>query len=241
MAKAAKGSTTKAKSKHIFKKIIFWTFGLFFGSTLFFVLFYRWVNPPFTPLMGIRIVQQIKKGEEIKCNKDWVRIDDISPNMVRAVVAAEDNLFLSHNGFDWNGLKKAAAYNEKHKGKKIHGGSTISQQTAKNVFLWPARSYIRKGLEVYFTCLIEVCWPKERIMEVYLNVIETGRGVYGVEAAAQKYYGRSADRLNMSQAAMIAAILPSPQKRNPSNPSSYLNRRQAKILNIMGKIGRVEF
>lgn len=223
------------------KKIVLWCIFVFFGSSIFFTLLYRFVPPPFTPLMIIRLVQQASKGESLRLKKDWVPLNAISPKMIRAVVASEDNLFLTHHGFDFNAIEKAQKYNDKKKGAKVRGGSTITQQTAKNVFLWPKRSYIRKGLEAYFTVLIEVFWSKERIMEVYLNVIEMGNGIYGVEAAAEIYYGISAKKLSNSQAAMIACILPAPLKRNPDKPSSYMYRRQKRILSIMSKIGPVKF
>ncbi|MEG1498268.1 MAG: monofunctional biosynthetic peptidoglycan transglycosylase [Bacteroidales bacterium] len=221
------------------KKVFLWTMAIFFGSSLFFTLLYRFINPPVTPIMIIRLFDQIKEDQALRLSKDWVDLEDISPKMVQAVVAGEDNLFLTHHGFDWKAIERARQHNEN--GKRIHGGSTISQQTAKNVFLWPNRSYIRKGFEVYFTFLIETLWPKERIMEVYLNIIETGKGIYGVEMAAQTYYHKSAKKLSSSQAAMITTILPAPRKRNPSHPSSYMYRQQARIQNLMRKIGPVHF
>jgi monofunctional biosynthetic peptidoglycan transglycosylase len=155
------------------------------------------------------------------------------------VVASEDNLFLSHYGFSIDAINKAIKYNQK--GKRIRGGSTISQQTAKNVFLWPQRSYLRKGLEAYFTVLIELVWSKKRIMEVYLNVIEMGDGIYGVEAASLEYFGKNSAYLSKSQAAMIAACLPNPRRFDAGNPSSYIQRRKARIVSLMGKIGIVDF
>ena len=166
-------------------------------------------------------------------------MDEISPNMVRAVVASEDNLFLTHHGFSFNDISKALEHNMK--GLRIRGGSTISQQTAKNVFLFPQRSYIRKGLEAYFTVLIELIWSKERIMEVYLNSIEMGDGVYGVEAASQEYFGVHASQLSKSQAALIAACLPNPRRFNAGNPTGYIQRRKSKIVSLMGKLGPVDF
>jgi monofunctional glycosyltransferase len=154
-------------------------------------------------------------------------------------VASEDNLFLQHHGFSFNDMSRAFEHNLQ--GKRIRGGSTISQQTAKNVFLFPNRSYIRKGLEAYFTVLIEVAWPKKRIMEMYLNVIETGDGIYGVEAASQEYFGVHASQLSRSQAATIAACLPNPRRFNAGHPSGYIQRRSSTIANLMGKIGQVDF
>jgi monofunctional biosynthetic peptidoglycan transglycosylase len=212
---------------------------------LFFVISIIWVVldlflPVFiTPLMVIRSVEQIAQGEFPRNSKRWVSIDDISPNMIQAVVASEDNLFLQHHGFSFNDMSRAFEHNLQ--GKRIRGGSTISQQTAKNVFLFPNRSYIRKGLEAYFTVLIEVAWPKKRIMEMYLNVIETGDGIYGVEAASQEYFGVHASQLSRSQAATIAACLPNPRRFNAGHPSGYIQRRSSTISNLMGKIGQVDF
>ena len=157
--------------------------------------------------------------------------------MPLAVLCSEDQLFMEHNGFDMKAIEKALEYNDKKKGKKLRGGSTISQQTAKNVFLWQGRSWLRKGLEAYFTLLIEVMWSKERIMEVYLNVIEMGDGIYGTEAAAQEYFQKSAAKLTASQAALIAAVLPNPRKWSPANPTGYIKKKQQWILRQMGYHG----
>jgi len=158
--------------------------------------------------------------------------------MILAAVAAEDNRFMVHRGFDWESIRQAWEYNRK--GKKIRGASTISQQTAKNVFLWPERSWVRKGLEAYFTVLIEFFWTKERILEVYLNVAEMGKGIYGVEAAAREYYGKPASHLTRHEAAMIATTLPAPSKRNPARPSSYMKRYQRRILWNMNNLGEID-
>ncbi len=199
-----------------------------------------WFTPVIvTPLMVQRSVEFVFKGEMPKNSKTWVSIDDISPNMVQAVVTSEDNLFLSHYGFSLDDMTKAFEHNQK--GKRIRGGSTISQQTAKNVFLFPQRSYVRKGLEAYFTVLIELVWSKKRIMEVYLNVIEMGDGIYGVEAASQEYFGVHASQLSRSQAASIAACLPNPRRFNAGHPSGYIQRRKAHILSLMDKIGQINF
>ena len=203
------------------------------------VILARFLPVYVTPLMIIRSVESLVEGEMPKNSKRWVHIDDISPNMVQAVVASEDNLFLSHYGFSFKGITKAYEHNQK--GKKVRGGSTISQQTAKNVFLFPQRSYIRKGLEAYFTVLIELIWSKERIMEVYLNVIEMGDGVYGVEAASLEHFGVHASKLSKSQAALIAACLPNPRRFDAGHPSGYIQRRKSRILNLMRKIGQVDF
>jgi monofunctional biosynthetic peptidoglycan transglycosylase len=165
----------------IFSKVLLW----FVVSTLLWVFIYRFINPPITYLMVQRNWERKAEGKPAKIEKEWVDFEDISDNMKRAAVSAEDQLFLDHMGFDVKAMEKA--FNNNAKGKKVKGGSTISQQTAKNVFLWPGRSYVRKAFEAYFTLLIEILWSKERILEVYLNVIEMGDGIYGAEAAAQAY------------------------------------------------------
>lgn len=192
------------------------------------VLFYRFVPVPLTPLMVIRSVQSLWGPELLGIHKDWVSLKDISPSMQKAVLKSEDARFFEHNGFDYDAIEKALKYNKTH--KRVKGASTISQQTAKNVFLWPSRDWVRKGFEAYFTVLIEFFWPKERIMEVYLNVIEMGPGVYGVEAAAQKYFRKSAKNISASQASLIAAVLPNPRRFRIDRPSAYVVKRQHKIL-----------
>ncbi len=223
----------KGVLKYILKRVLF----IFFASSIFMTILYRFVPVPVTPLMLIRNMEQLSDGKEMRLKKQWVPIEKISPEMVNAVVASEDNLFMSHWGFDFDAISKAKKMNEK--GKKVYGASTISQQTAKNVFLWPSRTWVRKGLECYFTVLIELFWPKERIMEVYLNVAETGNGIYGVEAASKQYYQKSAKNLTQEQAALIAASLPAPRRYNPANPTAYIRSRQQKILRLMKQIGPV--
>lgn len=203
----------------------------FFVISTFLVVLFKFVPIPFTPLMGIRALEQKSNGQEMTCSHDWVPLQDISPNIQKAVIASEDATFLTHYGFDLNAINKAMKSNEK--GRKLRGGSTISQQTAKNVFLWQGRSYLRKGLEAYFTVLIELIWGKERIMEVYLNSIEMGSGVYGVQAAANHWYGKSAQDLSKREAAGIAAILPNPRKFKASNSSGYTERRKTRIMKHM--------
>ena len=225
------------KKRSIFRKLLTglkWIVFAFFASSIFFVILYRFVNPPITTFMALRTASQVIKGEHIKIDKSWVKIEYISSNMIRAVIAAEDNRFVTHWGIDTKAIKEAVDHNKD--GKTMHGASTISQQTAKNVFLWPSRSYLRKGLEFYFTILLEVIWGKKRIMEVYLNVIETGKGIYGVEKAAQVYFHTKSSVLTEGQAALIAAILPSPQRYNPINPGKYLVSRQEQIISLMYKI-----
>jgi len=227
------------KMKKIFKRVksfIVKTIIGFFLLSIGLVVLYRFVPVPFTLLMVQRCVEQMMEGKDLKLSKDWVSAAKISPKMSRAVVAAEDQLFYDHNGFDTKAIEKALKYNEKQqtkKRKRMRGASTISQQTAKNVFLWASRSWVRKGFEVYFTFLIELIWSKERILEVYLNVIETGDGIYGVEAAAQTFFNTSAAKLTASQAAAIAAVLPNPRKWNAGKPSAYVSRRQNWIMRQM--------
>jgi monofunctional glycosyltransferase len=203
------------------------------------VVVLRFLPVYLTPLMVIRSVEQVCDGKPLKMKKTWTPIDKISHNMVQSVVASEDNLFMEHFGFDEKAIENALRHNAK--GKKIRGGSTISQQTAKNVFLFPDRTYVRKALEAYFTLLIETFWSKERIMEVYLNVIETGDGIYGVEAAAESYFHCHASELTRSKAVLIAVSLPNPRKFDPAHPSPYLLKRQAKIMRLMKRIEQVEF
>lgn len=212
-----------------FKKWVLRAVVLFFVSSLGFVLFYRWVPVFVTPLMMIRSTESLFGPKWVGIEKDWVSLDEIAPSMQKAVLKAEDYRFFDHNGFDYDAIQKAMKYNQTHKKKK--GASTISQQTAKNVFLWPERSWLRKGFEAYFTVLIELVWPKERILEVYLNVIELGHGVYGVEAASKKFFNKSAKNLSPAQASLIAAVLPNPRKFRIDRPSTYVLTRQRKILN----------
>ena len=208
-------------------KVFYW----FLGLSLLSVLIFKFVPVPFTPLMVTRTFDNIADGKELEFSHDWESIDNISPNLQKAVIAAEDGNFLTHNGFDFSALKKA--YKNNKKGKRIKGGSTISQQTAKNVFLWQGRSYLRKGLEAYFTILIEALWSKERIMEVYLNSIEMGNNVYGAEAASYHWYQKRASELTKREAAGIAAILPNPRKFKARNSSPYIERRKGRIVKHM--------
>lgn len=216
------------KKLKFIQKLIQWIVLLFFGSTIFFVCLYKWVPVNFTPLMGIRVVQQVTKGEKIRLKHHWVPLDSISIYMPVAVLASEDQRFLTHHGFDF--VEIANALEEHKNGKRRRGGSTISQQTAKNVFLWPNSSWLRKGLEAYFTILIEFVWGKERIMEIYLNSIEMGDGIYGVEATAQQHFGRSSLELSRANCALIAATLPNPLVLNSQKPSPYLLKRQSAIM-----------
>jgi len=207
----------------------------FAALTILSTLLLRVVPPPATPLMVIRGMQGMAAGKGFIIRKQWQPLAAISPAMVRAVIAAEDQKFLHHFGFDFDAISKAYANNRD--GGRRKGGSTITQQTAKNVFLCPGGSYLRKGIEAYFTLLLELCWSKERIIEVYLNVAEFGPGVYGVESAARTYYQTAARLLTARQAAMLAAILPSPLRWNPARPTGYLLHRQRWILQQMRNIG----
>lgn len=209
-----------------FKILLKVLLGLIILSVLTTVMF-RWVAIPLTPLMLIRCVEQKSDGKDMTLKHDWVAMDEISPKLQLAVVCSEDQNYLKHYGFDWGAIEKAMKANEE--GKKLRGGSTISQQTAKNVFLWQGRSYIRKGLEAYFTLLIETFWSKERIMEVYLNSIEMGPGVYGAEAAARYWFKKSAKNLTKDECAAIASILPNPIKYSANPPSPYIAKRKAWI------------
>ena len=193
----------------------------------------RFVPVFFTPLMFIRCYQQVSEGKELKLEHHWVAFNEISPHMPVAVMASEDAKFLQHHGFDYEAIEHAAKRNMEHPEKRKLGASTISQQTAKNVFLWPGRSWVRKGFEVYFTSLIELLWPKQRIMEVYLNSIEMGDGIYGVDAVAEAHFGTDALHLSKAQCALIAATLPNPRKFSSKHPSPYMLKRQARILREM--------
>lgn len=232
-------NTTNTTFFQKLKRFLWKTMLWFLGLSILSVLIFKWVPVPFTPLMITRAIEQKIDGKEMTCSHDWVALEDISTSLPKAVIASEDGNFLKHNGFDFKAMQKA--FNHNNKGRRIRGGSTISQQTAKNVFLWQGRSYIRKGLEAYFTVLIELIWGKERIMEVYLNSIEMGDGVYGAEAAAQYWYKTDAKNLTKKQAAGIAAILPNPRKFKASNSSSYIEKRKGKILKVMRHIGKIEY
>ena len=202
------------------------------------VVIFRFVPIPFTPLMLVRVGEQLIDGKDIVLKKDWKSLEEISPNMPLAVMASEDQLFLEHFGFDFKSMQKALENNSK-KPKRIKGASTITQQVAKNVFLWQGRSYLRKGLEAYFTLLIEVFWSKKRIMEVYLNVAEMGNGIYGVEACARKCFYKSAKSLTRSQAALIAAVLPNPRRWSPTKPTGYISQRKNWIVRNMNNLGSI--
>lgn len=231
-------SKKKKRTGNLILQIIKWIIVGFFALSIGLVCLYKFVPVYVTPLMISRSVEALWNGEKPRNEKEWVPIEKISPNLVRAVIASEDNLYMQHNGFSVSAIKKAIEDNKK--GRRIRGGSTISQQTAKNVFLPHRRSYIRKAFEAYYTVLIELIWGKERIMEVYLNVIETGNGIYGAEAASRIYFGISAARLSTAQAARIAACLPNPRRFNAGKPSAYILRRQNQIQALMPKMGKID-
>ena len=217
-------------------KILRWAIALFFSTTILAVVAYRFMPVYLTPLMVIRCVEQSKDGHSLKLHHHWVSMDKISPHMPVAVMASEDQRFLLHHGFDYKAIESAAKRNLQHPEKRKLGASTITQQTAKNVFLWPGRSWVRKGFEVYFTVLIELMWSKERIMEVYLNSIETGDGIYGVEAISRDNWGLRASQLSREQCALIAATLPNPRKFSSKHPSAYIQKRQKRIIREMNYI-----
>lgn len=205
----------------------------FFLLTILIVVVYKWVPVPFTPLMAIRYIEFPE--EDIR--HDWVPMEEISAHLQLAVIASEDQNFMNHSGFDVKAIEMAIEDNKK--GKRVRGASSISQQTAKNVFLWPNRSWIRKGFEVYFTFLIEVIWSKERILEVYLNSIEMGKSIYGAEAAAQAWFNKSAENLTAYEAAAIAAILPNPRQYRANPASNYIQGRKTWIVGQMQNLGSI--
>ncbi len=207
---------------------------LFFTTTIAITVIYRFVPIPGTPLMIVRAI-----SDDAPIHYDWTPLVKISKHLPLAVVSSEDNLFTQHNGFDFKAIREARA--DAEKGKKLRGASTISQQTAKNVFLWHGRSWVRKGLEAYFTILIETFWGKERIMEVYLNCIEMGNGIYGASAVAKHHFKKEASKLTRKECALIAATLPNPRKYNSAKPSKYMQKREKEILRLMQLIGKVEY
>lgn len=229
MAKDSEYSTKKEsfgrRTWRLARRIFFWVFFLQF----FYILMLRWVDPPLT----ITQLVSLLNGDGLK--RDYVSRSSISANAKLAVIASEDQLFPDHSGFDWKSIEKARKYNERKPGR-IRGASTISQQVAKNVFLWQGRSWVRKGLEVYFTFMIEVLWGKERILEVYLNVIEMGKGIYGIEMAAQSYFNKPAAALSRAEAAMIAACLPNPKRYTVKPLSAYVSARSRTILQQMNNL-----
>jgi len=204
---------------------------IFVGLSILWVGIYRFLPPPVTATMITNAVD----GRGI--TKDWMSLDEMSPNMARAAIAAEDGNFCSHHGFDFTAIQKAMQNNFEGD-KRIRGGSTISQQTAKNAFLWQNGGYFRKALEAWFTVLIEALWPKKRIMEVYLNIAETGIGTYGANAGAIRYFHHDAARLSRAEAARIAAVLPLPKKRAAISPTGFTRRYGDRIAARIGQVQR---
>lgn len=225
--------------RRLIRKWVLIIVAFFFVSTVSVTFIYKYLPVYVTPLMVIRSVQQKSAGEKVQWHHKWVPLEDMSEYLPQAVVASEDNLFLDHNGFDKKQIK-IAMQERKTKGRR-RGASTISQQTAKNVFLWPKSSVIRKGFEVYFTFLIETIWGKKRIMEVYLNSIEMGKGIYGAYAVADINFNTTPDKLTWNQCALIAATLPNPLNYDSAHPSDYMKQRQRKISSLMKAVGPVRF
>ncbi len=226
------------KQKSWWKRLLKWLcflVALFLLSTVSIVFVLRFMPIPFSSLMVQRQVESWFNPKPYSAHHDWVALDDIAPSMGVAVIAAEDQNFPDHFGFDWKAIEKAVEHNEHSRRKR--GASTVSQQTAKNIFLWESRSWVRKGFEVYFTLLIELEWSKRRILEVYLNSVEFGDGIFGVEAAAQNFFGKPAKKLKPSEAALLAAVLPNPHKYSAKAPSPYVRGRQEWILRQMSDLG----
>jgi monofunctional biosynthetic peptidoglycan transglycosylase len=221
------------------KKIILWSTCAFFISSILLVVALKWLPVYYTPLVFLRTGEYALQGKWVSIQKDWVSLDEISPHLRKAVIASEDPKFLSHSGFDFEAIAKAIESNKRRKVKM--GASTISQQTAKNVFLYPSRTFVRKGFEAYFTLLIEKIWDKRRILEVYLNVIELGPGIYGAEAASNHYFKKSAKNLAQGEAQLFAAILPNPRKWNPKRPTNFVLKRRNFIKRNLALLGNSYF
>jgi monofunctional biosynthetic peptidoglycan transglycosylase len=201
----------------------------FVGASLAGVTLYHWVDPPLTPLMLLRVVEGALAGEPVGIDRRWVDIRDVSPALVRSVLAAEDARFFTHWGVDTTEVERAVEYNERQGGRRVRGASTITMQCARSVFLWPGRTWIRKGIEVWLAVLMEQLWGKRRILEVYLNVVEWGPGVYGAESAARRHFGVPAASLDAERAALLAATLPAPRRFDPAAPSPHVRRRAETI------------
>ena len=212
--------------------------GICLVSSAAMVLCLRFVPIPFSSLMVQRRIESWFAPGPYVSRHDWVPLDDIAPSMGVAIIAAEDQNFPDHFGFDWKAIEKAIEHNERSRKKR--GASTVSQQTAKNLFLWESRSWVRKGFEAYFTLLLELCWSKRRILEVYMNIVEFGDGIFGVEAASRTYFGKPARKLRPSEAALLAAVLPNPHRYHVTAPTGYVLHRQDWILRHMRSVGGVE-
>ncbi len=217
-------------------KFVLWSFVILVASSVVIVALYSFVPPPVTPHMVLRSIGGLFDGKFVSIDKSWRSYDEVSPHLYRAVIAAEDGKFMRHNGIDWKAVDAAKRYNERYKGKKKRGASTITMQTAKNTFLPHWRNYVRKAAEVYFTYLIEAVWGKKRILEVYVNIVEWGEGVYGAEAAAQKHFGKSAANLTSREAALLAAVLPNPIRWSAGKPTAYIKKRATWVQGRMGGI-----
>lgn len=239
---AKKKSKNKKASISLGRRIWRYTYRTFIALWLLsivHVVVLKYAPIYFTPLMALRSCQSLFNGKIPRNDKTWVPIEQISHNLVVACIASEDNLFMKHNGFSERAIRQAIA--ERKEGKRMRGGSTISQQTAKNVFTFCSRTWFRKGVETYYTILIELIWGKERIMEAYLNVVELGDGIYGAEAASRHYWGISANQLSKGQSALLAAALPNPLHYSITRPGPYMQKRKGQILNLMPKMGKIEF
>lgn len=212
---------------------------VFIAISVLWVLILKWVPVWVTPLMISRSIEY-RSDDNFRTHRKWCSYEDISPELAKAVIASEDNLFAEHNGFDWKEMRKAID-DHRDKGKKLRGASTISQQTAKNVFLFPSKTFVRKAFEAYFTVLIELIWGKERILEVYLNVAEMGKGIYGAEAAAQELFNKKASDLTRRESSLLAACLPNPIQRHAENPSVYVSKRAGQIRTLIPKIAYPEW
>jgi monofunctional biosynthetic peptidoglycan transglycosylase len=204
-------------------------------SSVGLIILFRFVAPPVSALMIEHRIDSWRSGQKYSSRYEWVDFERIAPPMATAVIASEDQNFLHHHGFDWGAIQRAIDHDENS--NRLRGASTLTQQTAKNLFLWPGRTWLRKGLEAYFTVLLETCWNKRRILETYLNITEFGDGVYGVEAASQRYFHKSAARLTPEDAAVLAAVLPNPHRLRANAPSRYVRQRQYWILQQMRQLG----
>lgn len=240
MAKKKQKRKANKKSLNGWQKLRRFIFRIFIFLFLFSigqVFLFKYVKVPLTPLVVKRSVQQILRGEMPHYSKRWIHIDNIPSSIQYAVIASEDNLFLSHPGFSTRAI--ANAWEANKKGKHVIGGSTITQQTAKNVFTFGSRTWLRKGVEFYYTLLIEVIWGKQRIMEVYLNIIEMGPNIYGIDAASHSYFNCQVSSLTNKQSALITTVLPAPNRYSVKRPGRYVRRRTRQIQNLMPKMKRI--
>lgn len=203
-------------------------------SSVALVVAYKYINPPITPIIAIRAFENILEGKPTGIHIVWTNYNEVSPYVFQAIVGGEDARFMKHSGIDWRAVRDAQAYNKRMNGKKKRGASTVSMQTAKNTFLLHSRNYIRKAFEAYFTYMIEAIWGKKRILEMYVNVVEFGDGIYGIEAGAQQFFNKSAKDITRREAALMAAVLPNPRRWSPANPTDYINKRANWIMSRMG-------